>query len=104
MIIYNVTVSIDSSIVEEWLHWMKTQHIPDILATGCFLEARLSKIHGEEDGGLSFSVMYLCAEQAKLDDYQLRFAPKLQAEHQQRYEGRFAAFRTYLTVIEEFRP
>ncbi|MGL4597188.1 MAG: DUF4286 family protein, partial [Bacteroidia bacterium] len=24
MIIYNVTVNIDNSVREEWLHWMKT--------------------------------------------------------------------------------
>jgi hypothetical protein len=103
MILYNVTISIDSSISEEWLSWMRTHHIPDVLATNCFIECRLSKIHGEEEGGLSFSIMYLCSSQAILEDYQLKYAPKLQAEHSKRFDGKFAAFRTYLTVLEEFR-
>ena len=37
-----------------------------------------------------------------LDEYQTIHAPKLQVEHKQRYEGRFAAFRSTLNVIQHF--
>jgi len=30
MILYNVTVSIDPEIAEEWLTWMREVHIPDV--------------------------------------------------------------------------
>ena len=36
MYIYNVTVSIEKSLADEWLTWMKTIHIPEVLATGYF--------------------------------------------------------------------
>ena len=103
MILYNVTVSIDPSAHEEWTKWMREVHIPDVLATGCFLESRLSRIQGEEEGGMTFSVMYLSPSQEMFDKYQAEFAPKLQAEHAQLFLGRFAAFRTILNVVEEFR-
>jgi hypothetical protein len=51
MILYNVTVSIDPAIHEEWLEWMKVKHIPDVMNTGCFIEARISRVHGEEENG-----------------------------------------------------
>lgn len=35
-IIYNVTTQADHSIAGQWLQWMKEEHIPDIIATGCF--------------------------------------------------------------------
>ena len=57
MILYNVTVSIDPEISEDWLNWMRSKHIPDVMATNCFLESRISKIHGEEEGGVT-SVSY----------------------------------------------
>jgi hypothetical protein len=38
-----------------------------------------------------------------MDEYQQHFAPKLQQDHSLRYQGKFAAFRTLLTVIEEFK-
>ena len=103
MILYNVTVSIDPTIHEEWLEWMKVKHIPDVMSTGCFIEARISRVHGEEENGLTFAMSYVAPSQAHIDQYQKLHAPELQQEHSAKYEGRFAAFRTMLTILEEFR-
>lgn len=103
MILYNITVSIDPNVHEDWLGWMRSVHVPQVMETGCFLESRISRVHGEEEGGMTFSVMYLCPSQELLDEYQEKYAPLLQADHSARYNGKFAAFRTTLSVIEEFK-
>lgn len=103
MYIYNVTVSIDPQIHEEWLNWMRNTHIPDVLNTGCFIESRISRVHGEEEGGFTFAITYVAPSEEIYQTYQKEFAPKLQKEHSEKFEGRFAAFRTTLSVIEEFR-
>lgn len=103
MILYNVTVSIDPLIEQDWLSWMKTTHIPDVMATECFLEARISRVHGEEEGGLTYAIAYVAESQEKYDEYQSKYAPELQKDHSERYSGQFAAFRTMLTILEEFR-
>lgn len=103
MILYNVTVSLDASKSEEWLLWMRSKHIPDVMATSCFMEAKISKIQGDEKEGANFSVMYLCASETLLKKYRENHAPLLQKEHSEKFEGHFAAFRTILTVIEEFK-
>jgi hypothetical protein len=103
MILYNVTVSIDPAISEEWLDWMRSTHIPDVMATGCFIESRISRVHGEEEGGVTYAITYLSPDQSKLDEYREKHAPALQRDHSERFEGRFAAFRTILSVIEEFK-
>lgn len=103
MLIYNVTVSIDQQIELDWLQWMRSAHIPEVLQTGCFLECRLSRVNGEEEGGCTYSVMYLAPSEAVYKRYQSEFAPKLQDAHTKRYQGKFAAFRTTLQVIEEFK-
>ena len=59
MIIYNVTVNIDYDVHDEWLHWMQTEHIPDVMRTGLFLEAKISRILAEEEGGKSYAIQYL---------------------------------------------
>ncbi|MBT6516091.1 MAG: DUF4286 family protein, partial [Crocinitomicaceae bacterium] len=38
MIVYSVTVKVNQEIEENWLRWMKEVHIPDVMATGFFLE------------------------------------------------------------------
>lgn len=103
MVLYNVTVSIDREIEHEWLDWMRNKHIPEVMQTGCFQECRISRIQGEEDGGSAYSFLYLAPSQDKMDEYQEKHAPLLQQDHASRYGGKFAAFRTLLTVIEEFK-
>ena len=103
MILYNVTVSIDPAIADDWVNWMRSNHIPDVMATGCFIESRISRVHGEEEGGVTYAITYLSPSQEKMDEYQQQHAPVLQKDHAERYSGKFAAFRTILSVIEEFK-
>jgi hypothetical protein len=103
MVLYNVTVSIDREIESDWLAWMRKTHIPQVMETGCFLECRISKIQGEEDGGSAYSCLYLAPSSEKLDEYHARYATALQQDQALRYGGKFDQLRTNLTVIEEFK-
>lgn len=103
MILYNVTVSIDDSVHEDWLSWMRTVHIPDVMNTGLFIESRISRIHAEEQGGLSYAITYVANSMDDMERYQMEYAPRLQQEHSARYAGKFAAFRTFLELVEEFK-
>jgi len=103
MILYNVTVSIDANIHLEWLDWMRSTHIPQVMETGCFLESRISRVEGEEEGGMTFAITYLSPNQETFETYEKDHAPLLQADHSAKYTGKFAAFRTTLQVIEEFK-
>lgn len=99
MIIYNVTLNVDEDAADAWLHWMKTVHIPDVMATGLFLDNRICRVLAEEDGGLTYAVQYTCADMATYERYKSEHAPRLQAETQKHFGGRFAAFRTLLEVV-----
>ena len=101
MILYNVTINIDHDVHEEWLEWMKIKHIPDVLNTGLFIENRICRIHALEEGGKSYSIQYVLKNMEDYHTYQKKFAPTLQLEHTQKYQGKFAAFRTILEVVHE---
>ena len=90
------------AIEDEWKKWMIERHIPDVINTKCFLEAKISRIHGEEEGGRTYSIMFLASSQEKYNEYELKHAKNLQEEHAIRFKGKFASFRTLLTVIENF--
>ena len=103
MIIYNVTVNIDQTVQKEWLDWMNTTHIAAALNTGLFTAAKLTRVLVEEQmGGLTYSIQYTCENKAKLEQYNANFAPALQKEHSNKFEGKFVAFRTILEVVSEF--
>lgn len=103
MILYNVTVNIDEDVHDDWLDWMKSVHIPDVMNTGLFLEAKISRILAEEEGGRSYAIQYLCESMEIYEQYQSVFAPSLQADHTNRYKGKFVAFRTLLRVDKSFK-
>ena len=101
MLLYNVTVTIDLDVHEVWLRWMRETHIPDVLATGLFLSHRLCRLigHEHEDSEI-YTVQYLVQDMTALRRYMDEFAPALQQEHKDRYDGKYAAFRTVMEVIE----
>ena len=104
MIIYNVTVSVDQDVHEEWVLWMKNSHIPDVMATGLFLNSRLVRVLAEEEGGITYAVQYTAADMAAYERYKNEHAPRLQAETHKLYGGRFHAFRTLLEVLHTESP
>ena len=66
MIIYNVTINVDESIHDEWISWMQEVHIPEVLATGKFMKALMSRVLVKEDlGGVTYSVQYTWVSQIK---------------------------------------
>lgn len=99
MIIYNVTVSVDYTILDEWLDWMKSVHIPEVLNTGKFIECRMSKILAEEEGGSAYSMQYLTEDMETLKKYQKEDAPELQRKLIEKYGNKVLAFRTLLDVV-----
>jgi len=99
-IFYNVTVIVDDSILEEWKAWMIETHIPEVMATGAFETYQFTKVITEgSEGGTTFAIQYLAPSIEEYERYQMQHAPKLQAEHQQKYNGQFGAFRTLMEVI-----
>lgn len=99
MYIYNVTVSIDKTVAEEWLNWMKTIHVPDVLKTGYFTENKICRVLNVDDEGATYSIQYTFKEMADIEAYQKNDAKRLQDEHSKRYEGKYAAFRTLLEIV-----
>lgn len=100
MIIYNVTVKIDNSHHDDWLNWMKSKHIPDVLATGKFTEHKMCKVLVDDTDGVTYSIQYSCPSMEMLQEYYNHHAPSLQEEHTERYKDKFVAFRTLLELVD----
>jgi hypothetical protein len=102
MIIYNVTSNIDESIHEEWLTWIK-EHIPQVLATGKFEKATLSRVLVEEElGGVTYAVQYRTNSREALEAYYQEDAPRLRAEGLKRFADKVLSFRTELKILDEY--
>jgi hypothetical protein len=101
MIIYNITLNIDKKISKEWLEWIK-EHIPQVLATGKFKEAKLTKVLVEDEETDTYSVQYRAHSREALDAYYAEDAERLRADGLKRFAHKVLAFRTELEVIDEY--
>lgn len=101
MIVYNVTVNVEKEIENQWLSWMKEKHIPDILATGYFLEYKILRLLNETEGeGETYAIQYMTDELNKLEKYMTDEAPRLREDHQAKFQNRCVSFRTFLETVD----
>jgi hypothetical protein len=100
MFIYNVTVNIDADVHDEWIKWMKSQHVPDVMNTGCFIESKIVKVLHVNDNGETYSFQYTFKDMKDIEKYQRDFAPGLQADVKKHFNDKYTAFRTLLEIIE----
>lgn len=101
MILYNVTVNIDSDVEQDWIDWMKTTHIPEVLETGFFTGYKMMKMLSEvaDETGKTYAVQYSLENLDQLETYLNTVAPKLQKASIIRYGSKMAAFRSVLEEV-----
>lgn len=97
MIVYNVTIKVEHSIAHDWQVWMQQAHIPMLMQTNCFVEAKLFRLLEQDDtDGPTFCVQYYAPSRAKYDEYIDKHAAQMRAESQKLWGDKFIAFRSLM--------
>lgn len=99
MILYNVTVNVETEIEQEWLQWMKQSHVPNVLSTGFFRECRSFRLLTEEPQGTTYAFQYSADSMNDIDQYLAGPASDLQKAVLEKYGTKIMAFRTALEEI-----
>jgi hypothetical protein len=100
MLLYNITVGIDKEVEHEWLHWMKTEHIPEVMRTNLFFDFKIYKVlHDEDETNISYSVQYLAQTLDHVTTYFEKFAPSLLEKLRLRFKDKHVAFMTLLEEV-----
>jgi hypothetical protein len=99
MIIYNVTININNEVHDEWFRWMKDVHIPEVMATGYFIDWKMCKVLVDEEEGTTYSIQYTCSNMEDLQRYQRKDSIRLQKIHADKYKDKYVSFRTLLEVV-----
>ncbi len=99
-IIYNVTTKVAHAIHEEWLQWIQKEHIPAMVATGCFSKGILLKLkeHDDEEG-ITYAVQYFTENEDILNTYFEEFAEALRNESFVKWGDQFFSFRTIMEIV-----
>ena len=100
MILYNVTVKVDASAAEEWVKWMKEEHIPELMHTGLFTDARLMRLMEVDDSeGPTYAAQYYCTSKAEYQRYIDEHAAAMRAKGIERFGDKFIAFRSVMELV-----
>lgn len=100
MIIYNVTTKVGSGISDRWLNWLIEEHIPEIIATGCFTGAKVLRLLETDDSeGPTYAIQYFAESKSMYDLYIGRHAEKLRQKAFSKWGDQFISFRSVMAVV-----
>jgi hypothetical protein len=100
MIIYNVTVKITHAIHTDWLHWLKEEHIPDIIQTGCFTHATILRLLEVDDTeGPTYAVQYFAESKSLYNNYIENHSAAMREKGFTKWGNQFIAFRSVMQVV-----
>ena len=100
MIVYNVTIKVHESIKAKWLQWLKDEHIPDVINTGCFTHAVILRLmEVDETEGPTYAIQYHAESKGLYNNYIENHAAKMRQKGYDKWGDQFIAFRSVMQVV-----
>ncbi len=100
MILFNITIILDDEIHNEWLHWMKTRQIQDVMNTGCFVSNRLLNVLDSPNEGLTYCVQYISDSLENLNEFKQKHEHIIQANMPEQFNNKLVLFSTVMEFID----
>lgn len=101
MLVYNITLKVDTLIVEEWIAWQKQEHIPEIMATGLFDSYKFFRLlEQDETDGVTYIVQYFTTTRERYQQYINEHAAALRKKANDKWGNRFVGFRTLMELVQ----
>jgi hypothetical protein len=98
--IYSISIKVTHAINSNWVLWMQQEHIPAIMATGCFTKYVFTKLlEVDEEDGLTYSCQYYAVAKADYNRYIEIHSQQLRQEGMQKWGNQFIAFRSLMQVV-----
>lgn len=101
MLIYEVNLTVEDSIADEYEKWFP-HHIEDVIACPGFTEAKWYVRQEGRPGFKCWTTHYYVRDQASLDAYLTQHAPKLREDVKKKFGERFTATRRVLEFKRSF--
>lgn len=100
MTVYNVTIKITEAIHDDWLQWLKEEHVPEVIQTGCFTHATILRLLEVDDTeGPTYTVQYFAESKSLYNNYIEKHAPVLRQKSFEKWGDQFIAFRSVMQVV-----
>lgn len=100
MLVYNVTSKIGHDISSSWLEWMRNEHIPDLVATGCFTHAVVFHLMElDDEDGVTYAVQFHTESKADYNRYISKYAHDMRQKTFDKWGEKIVSFRTLMQIV-----
>jgi hypothetical protein len=101
MIIYNVTIKIETQIADAWLQWLLNEHIPLVMQTNCFVDYKVVRLLEVDDNeGPTYAIQYYAQSKADYNRYIEIYSSEMRKISFEKWGDRFIAFRSVMEVVK----
>lgn len=101
MIIYNITYLVSYPIHDAWLEWMKTVHVPEMMATGLFERNQILRmLEVDEQEGITYAFQFYSYSQENYNTYISNHAPALRLKANQKWGDQVLGFRSIMEIVQ----
>lgn len=100
MIIYNVTTMVSHPVHDQWLKWMKEEHLPEIMSTGLFQRNQFMRLMDvDEQQGITYAVQFFASTIEDYNTYISNHAPALRLKGTEKWGDQVVGFRTLMEIV-----
>ncbi|MFT4022747.1 MAG: DUF4286 family protein [Flavihumibacter sp.] len=101
MILYNITLKVEGAIAGDFSAWMLEEHLPAVLATGCFNSSRLFRLLETDDSdGPTYAVQFTAPGKTHYDKYISGYAQAHRRQLEAKWAGRYVWFPSVMELIQ----
>jgi antibiotic biosynthesis monooxygenase (ABM) superfamily enzyme len=100
MIILNETIILDPEVHNEWLNWLKTVHIPTVMASGYFSSHHILKVLNSPNEGFTYCVQYHTDSLDNYHRYEQSIATQLKNTHLKKFENKLVLFESIMEFVD----
>jgi len=101
MVIYNVTVKVETQIASEWLQWIMEEHIPDVMQTNCFFDNKVLRLLEVDDTeGPTYAIQFYAISKADYNRYLKIHATKMREKTREKWGEQLITFRSVMEVVK----
>lgn len=101
MLIYNVTIKVNWAIHDVWLIWMQREHIPEVVATGCFTRSQLVRLlEVDEKDGPTYAAQYFAESKVDYNRYIELHSVIMRQKSFDKWGEQFIAFRSLMQIVQ----
>ncbi len=101
MIVYNVTIKVNWAIHDLWLLWMRTEHMPEVISTGCFTHSQiLHLLENDEKEGPTYAAQYFAESKSDYNRYLDQYATLMRQKAYDKWGDQFVAFRSLMEFVQ----